>query len=70
MSVREPVDVWTTIAAGMERDGDRAARSHLDAGFPIYVGDADVPDGTVVRVDPDGSRHLVRFDGGGEHRVG
>ncbi|QPS18540.1 MULTISPECIES: T-complex 10 C-terminal domain-containing protein [Alphaproteobacteria] len=69
MSGNGPVDIWTMIASGIERDGDRAARSHLDAGFPIYVANADTPDGTVVRIDPDGSRRLVRFDGAGEHRL-
>lgn len=65
----EPVDIWATIAAGMERDGDRAALSHLDAGFPVYLSDDDTPDDAVIRQNPDGSRDLVRFDTQGEHTI-
>ena len=67
MSDNGPIDIWTMIVAGIERDGDRAARSHFNAGLPIYVANPDTSDGTVVRVDPDGSRYLVRFDAAGEH---
>lgn len=70
MSGNGPPDIWAMIATGIERDGDHAARSHLDAGFSIYVTNADTPHDTVVRVALNGSRQLVRFDGAGEHQVG
>jgi len=65
----QPADVWATIAAGIERDGDRAALGHLEAGFPVYRSDADTPNDAVIRQNPDGSRDLVRFDSEGEHTI-
>lgn len=68
----EPVrtDVWQLISDGIERDGDRVARSHLAAGIPIYTSRPDTPAGVVIREMPDGTRQLVRFDADGEHVVG
>lgn len=63
-------DSWQLISDGIERDGDRVARSHLAAGFPIYTSRPDMPAGTVIREKPDGTRALVRFDAAGEHVVG
>ena len=63
-------DIWQLISDGIERDGDRVARSHLAAGFPVYASDEDTPPGTVIREMPDGTRQLVRFDANGEHVVG
>ncbi len=65
----QPVDIWATIAAGIERDDDRAALAHLEAGFPVYSSDATTPDDAVIRQNPDGSRDLVRFDSEGEHTI-
>lgn len=69
---REPlaIDIWQLISDGIERDGDRVARSHLAAGFPIYTSQPDTPAGVVIREMPDGTRQLVRFDAAGEHVVG
>lgn len=66
---KQPVDIWATLAAGIERDGDRAALAHLEAGYPVYRSDADTPANAVIRENPDGSRDLVRFDGEGEHTI-
>jgi len=63
-------DIWQLISDGIERDGDRAARSHFAAGFPIYMSDDDTPPDTVIRENPDGTRQLVHFDADGEHVVG
>lgn len=63
-------DIWQLISDGIERDGDRVARSHLAAGFPIYTSGTDTPAGTVIRKNPDGTRELVRFDADGEHVIG
>lgn len=63
-------DTWQLISDGIERDGDRVARSHLAAGFPIYMSRPDTPAGTVIREKPDGTRALVRFGADGEHIVG
>jgi hypothetical protein len=65
----QPVDIWASIEAGMARDGDRAALSHLDAGFPVYLSESDTPDDAVIKQNPDGSRELVRFDANGEHTI-
>jgi hypothetical protein len=62
-------DIWQLISDGIERDGDRAARSHLAAGFPIYLSDDGTLSGTVIRKNPDGTRQLVHFDADGEHVV-
>lgn len=45
----------------IEDTGDEAARRHLNAGRPIYVGDDAFP-GRVVREYPDGRRELMRLD--------
>jgi hypothetical protein len=63
-------DIWQLISDAIERDGDRVARSHLAAGFPVYVSDEDTPPGTIIRKNPDGTRQLVHFDADGEHVVG
>lgn len=67
--VNQPVDIWASIEAGMARDGDRAALSHLDAGFPVYLSEGDTPDDAVIKQNPDGSRELVRFDENGERTI-
>lgn len=43
-------------------DDDAASHGHLAAGRSVYVKHADTPDGHVVRVDPDGSEHLLTVD--------
>lgn len=62
-------DIWQRISDGISRDGDRVARSHLVAGFPVYVSNEDTLPGTVIRENPDGTRELVCFDADGEHVV-
>ena len=62
-----PRDIWQLVSDGIGRDGDRVARSHLAAGFPVYYSETDTPVDAVVREMPDGRRALVRFDADGEH---
>ncbi len=62
-------DLWPILEAAARYDDGAAARSHLDAGRPIYYGEKDTPPGLVVKEYPDGRRELVRFDHMGEHRV-
>lgn len=45
----------------IEGAGDEAARHHLSAGRPIYIGDDAFP-GRVIRLYPDGRRELMRLD--------
>jgi len=45
----------------IEGVGDEAARRHLTAGRPIYIGDDEFP-GRVIRLYPDGRRELMRLD--------
>jgi hypothetical protein len=47
------------------QDDGRAARSHLDAGRPIYYCDDEYPD-EMVREWPDGRRELVKVDDEGK----
>lgn len=50
----------------LSHDDGSAARDTLRAGHPIYVtGEGEFP-GKVIRISPDGTRHLVRFDLSGE----
>ena len=53
-------DLWDTIAAGLEQDGDFAVREHLAAGRPVYSWDDDTPAGLSIKRHPDGRRELVR----------
>ncbi|MEB2541746.1 MULTISPECIES: hypothetical protein [Burkholderia] len=60
----EPVDVGRFFEAferEIEDAGDEAARHHLNAGRPIYVGDDAFP-GRVIRQYPDGRRELMRLN--------
>lgn len=45
----------------VDEGGDEAARHHLDAGRPIYIGDDQFPD-RVIRLYPDGRRELMRLN--------
>jgi len=71
--LKHPVDPDDELADLIEQavldDDGTAARSHLDAGFPIYYSEAETPAGVVVKQYPDGRRELVRFDVNGEHVV-
>jgi hypothetical protein len=49
------------FAREIEDTGDEAARRHLNAGRPIYIGDDAFPM-RVIRQHPDGRRELMRLD--------
>ena len=62
-------DLWSILQDAALDDNGAAARSHLNAGRPIYFGEIDTPTGLVVKEYPDGRKDLVRFDEQGEHCV-
>lgn len=66
----DPDDELATILenAGLHDDG-AAARSHLEAGFPIYYSEFDTPADAIIKEYPDGRRELVRVDVDGEHFI-
>jgi hypothetical protein len=47
-------------------DDGRTARSHLEAGDPIYYREPDTIPGVCIKEYPDGRRELVHFDETGE----
>ena len=57
------------IENGVLNDDGAVARSHLEAGFPIYYSEPETPEGVIIKEYPDGRRELVRFDLNGEHFV-
>lgn len=71
--LKAPIDPDDELAAILEdaalNDDGAAARSHLEAGFPIYYSDDDTPDDVIIKEYPDGRRELVRVDVDGEHFV-
>lgn len=68
-----PIDPDDELAAIIENaalhDDGAEARSHLEAGFPIYYSEPETPEGVIIKKYPDGRRELVRFDLHGEHFV-
>lgn len=59
-----PADVdrfFESFEHEIEGAGDEAARHHLNAGRPIYVGDDAFP-GRVIRQYPDGRCELMKLD--------
>jgi len=50
----------------LDSDDGSVAANTLRAGFAIYVTGGDEHPNKVVRISPDGMRHLVRFDLHGE----
>ncbi len=55
-------EFWIEFEAelmALEND-DSEARSHLDAGFPIYTCEEDTPAGCVIKTHPDGRMQIVR----------
>ncbi len=71
--LKPPIDPDDELAAIIENaalhDDGAEARSHLDAGFPIYYSEQETPQGVIIKEYPGGSRELVRFDRHGEHFV-
>ena len=71
--LKAPIDPDDELAAILENaglhDDGAAARSHLDAGFPIYSSEDDTPDDAIIKEYPDGRRELVRVDIDGEHFI-
>ena len=52
----------------MTSDDGQAAQQHLDAGRPIYYGDARFPEGLVKKY-PDGRKQLVSVSADGKVSV-
>lgn len=59
-------DDFDTLQRLISRDDGRAAREHLQAGYPVYVSGENEFPGKVIRINPNGTRDLVRFDKTGE----
>ncbi|MBB4642697.1 MULTISPECIES: hypothetical protein [Sphingomonadaceae] len=71
--LKSPVDpddeLATIIINAALHDDGAAARSHLEAGFPVYYSEPETPADAVIKEYPGGRRELVRFDLHGEHFV-
>lgn len=70
---KPPIDSDDELAAILENamlnDDGAAARSHLEAGLPIYYSEDDTPADAIIKEYPDGRRELVSFDLNGEHFI-
>ncbi|WP_244110455.1 hypothetical protein [Burkholderia ambifaria] len=64
----DPLDQmsWTDLETAIAHDDGEAAKSHLDAGHPVYIHDASTPKGLVTKIWPDGKREHVKFGTQGE----
>lgn len=71
--LKAPIDPDDELAAILENaglhDDGAAARSHLEAGFPIYYSEDDTPAEAIIKEYPGGRRELVRVDLDGEHFI-
>ncbi len=71
--LKTPIDPDDELAAILENaalnDDGAVARSHLEAGFPIYYSEDDTPADAIIKEYPGGKRELVNFDRNGEHFV-
>lgn len=71
--LKAPIDPDDELATLLEHaalhDDGAAARSHLEAGFPIYYSEPDTPPDALIKEYPDGHRELVSMDHGGEHLI-
>ena len=61
MTPDEEKRFFRLFARQLATDDGAEARSHLEAGLPIYYCDDDTPDGLVKRLYPDGRLELVDF---------
>lgn len=71
--LKAPIDPDDELAAILENaalnDDGAAARSHLEAGFPIYYSEDDTPADAIIKEHPGGRRELVSFDVNGERFI-
>lgn len=67
----EDPNAWIILELllGTLEGDDSAAREHLAAGFPIYYGHDDTPEGLQIKQWPDGRRELVRFEEAGDEVI-
>ncbi|KAA5604701.1 hypothetical protein F1188_14915 [Roseospira marina] len=61
--------IWRDLIQGLTQDDGAAARSHLDAGRPVYSIADDMPPGLLRKDHPDGRAELIRFDRQGDQVV-
>ncbi|WP_205804411.1 hypothetical protein [Burkholderia sp. Ac-20365] len=54
--------LWEELERDLARGDDSAAREHLRAGNPVYVGAPRAWAGSVLRLHPDGRREIVQLD--------
>ena len=54
--------LWEELERDLARGDDSAAREHLRAGNPVYVGAPRAWAGSVMRLHPDGRREIVQLD--------
>lgn len=57
---------WNDLETAIAHDDGEAAKSHLNAGRPVYIHDASTPKGLVTKIWPDGRREHVKFGTKGE----
>ena len=65
----DPDELADILENAFLHDDGEAARSHLEAGFPIYYSEHDTPADAIIKEYPDGCRELVRVDADGEHVI-
>lgn len=60
---------WNDLPRLIEQDEGSAVQELLAKGICAYYGEDDIPEGLLIRENPDGTRQLVRINFDGEDTV-